>query len=230
MSGDYKVLDLFANPDIDLYNASYRALPFWVFFEARQKSGATDQPMRNFLQRYEAHGNEEQALVEAVADEWAPNNVHRALPHFFALFARERWTGAWKVGPTGGVYGDILGPAGTALSPTATITPVALEDGDSYAASGSVSKLGTDYYRFELGATAAGQTFNVAVDGATGGDFSYYLIWQKSGTWKRATFPFAVTTDLSISETVDLAQADQLVLAISGRGVGGAYSLTASVV
>jgi hypothetical protein len=229
VSRDYKVQDLFSNPDLNLYDATYRALPFWVFFEARQKSNGADQPMRNFLQRYESHGNEEQALAEAVADEWAPNNVHRTLPHFFALFARERWLGAWKVGPTGSVYGDIRGPDDTVLAPTATVVTVPLDDGDMYSASGSVSALGTDYYRLDLGATTAGQTLNVAVDGATGGDFSYYLIWQKAGKWKRASFPFAITTDLSHAETIDLAQADQLVIAVSGRGTGGAYSLTATI-
>jgi len=229
VSADYKVQDLFQNPDFNLYDASYSALPFWVFFEARQKSTPLDQPMRNYLHRYESHGKEEQALAEAIGDEWPPNNVYGTLPHFFALFARERWLGAWKVGPTGSVYGNILGPANKVLAPSTLIVAVPLEDGDTYLGAGSVSGLGSDYYRFDLGATAAAQTMNVVVDGATGGDFSYYLIWQKAGKWKRASFPFATKTDLAHSETIDLAQADQLVIAISGRGKGGAYSIKASV-
>lgn len=230
VSADYKVVDLFGTPDLNLWDATYRALPFWIFFEARQKSAAAEQPMRNFLEHYEAHGIEEQALAEAIADEWAPGNVYRTLPGFFALFARERWIGAWRTGPTGGLYPAITGPAGNVIAPSAAVSGVALDDGDTFTTSGSVSAFGTDYYRLELGPTTAAQTLNVTVDGATGGDFSYYLIWQKAGVWKRATFPFAVTSDLSHSETIDLAQADELVIAISGRGAGGSYSFTAAVV
>ena len=230
VSADYKVVDLFANPDINLWDATYRALPFWIFFEARQKSAAAEQPMRNFLERYEDHGNEEQALAEAIGDEWPAGNVYGTLPGFFALFARERWIGAWRTGPTGGLYPAIAGPAGTIAVPPAAVTAAALDDGDTFAASGGVSAFGTDYFRLELGATTDAQTLNVAVDGAAGGNFSYYLIWQKAGVWKRASFPPAVTSDLSHSETIDLAEADELVVAVSGRGAGGAYSFTAVVV
>lgn len=229
VSGAYKINDLFSNPDLNLFDASYRSLPFWVFFEARQKSTAEDQPMRNFLQRYEAHGNEEQALMEAVGDEWPPNNVYATLPSFFALFARDRWIGHWKIGPTGGVYGEIRGPGDEVLTPSAAVVSVALEDGDVYNSSGSVSGLGTDYFQFDLGASTDGQILTLSVDGATGGDFSYYLIWQKDGNWKRAIFPFTVSSDLSHAETIDHAQADQLVVAISGRGLGGGYGISAAV-
>jgi hypothetical protein len=53
--------------------------------------------------------------------------------------------------------------------------------------------------------------------------------WEKNNTWKRAAFPPGSSGSYSHSEVVSLADADALVLAISGRGVGGAYTLTASV-
>jgi hypothetical protein len=54
-------------------------------------------------------------------------------------------------------------------------------------------------------------------------------VWEKTGAWKRATFPFAVSGSYSQAQTIDLADADSLVLIISGRGAGGAYTLNASI-
>jgi len=230
VSGAYKINDLFSNPDLNLYNASYRALPFWIFFQTRQQDAPDDNPLVSFLQKYEATGDERNALEEVIDEDWPPNNVYGQLDNFFALFSRERRIGAWRQTPTGGQpYATILDPSGNNIVPTLAVTEVSLGLGDSSVNSTSVSPLGSDYYRFNFEGDTGGQTFTVSVTGVAGGNYSYYLLWEKDGTWKKAVFPFGVTGDYSFSETIDLETADSLMLIISGRGSGGAYTITASV-
>lgn len=229
VSGAYKILDLFTNPDINLYDASYRALPFWVFFQARQQSTPGDNPMVGLLQRYQLSGDDELVLEQSVADEWPPNNVHGELAHFFALFSRERTWNAWKTGPCGAVYTDILGPDGNPIAPALTRTEVNLGPGDSYGVTGAVSQLGSDYHRFSFTGAANGATLAISVDGASVGDFSYYLVWEKGGAFARGVFPFTATEDYGFSETIDLSFADSVTMIVSGRGTGGSYTLSASL-
>jgi hypothetical protein len=229
VSGSYKIIDLFSNPDMNLYDASYRALPFWIFYQARQQDSPVDNPMVSFLHKYELSGNEEQALEDGVADEWAPNNVHSQLAHFFALFSRERTRDAWKTGPSGALYADILDPDDNPIGPVLTKIEVPLGLGDSYADAGTISPLGSDYYRFSFAADTDGATLAASVDGASTGDFSYYLVWEKANAFSRGVFPFMATEDYSLSETIDLNFADSVTLIVSGRGIGGTYTLNASV-
>lgn len=229
VSGSYKITSMFTNPDLNLYDASYSALPFWLFFEARQKSNAADNPIRHFLETCEPTGDLTSALEQVIDEEWAPNNVYGQLDSFYALFARERRIGAWKTGPTGGLYPTILAPDGTAVVPNLTVTTVSLGNTDTYSVTQAVSALGSDYYRFAFEADSNGETFSCSVTGVVGGNYSYYLIWEKGGAWRRAAFPFVNSGSYSYSEVVNLAEADALVLIISGRGVGGAYTLNASI-
>ncbi len=229
VSAAYKLLDLFADPDMNLWDASYRALPFWVFFESRQRSDPMDNPLVNFLGKYEAGGDEKTAVAESIEDEWAPNNVYRSLGSFFALFARDRSIGHWKIGPTGAVYGDILDPDDTAVAPALAYVDVALGSGDSYANTATVPQIGSDYYAFKLGTDSGGETLSITVDGVAVGDFSHYQIWRKNGAFTKAVFPFFATGDYSFSTTIDLDDADELELVVSGRGVGGGYSIAASI-
>ncbi len=229
VSGSYKLLDLFTAPDTHLFDASYRALPFWVFFESRQRSDANDNPVLNFLTKYEAHGDEELALEEAVADEWAPNNVYASLPNLFALFSRERQIGAWKTGPTGAVYQDIIGPDGATIEPTLTTVEVPLFSALVYVNVDTVTAMGSDYYRFLLQPGTHGETLSIAVDGAAAGDFSYYLVMNKNGSFQRAIFPFMADNDYSYTDTISLAEADEIVFIVSGRGTGGGYKITVTV-
>jgi len=224
-----KITDLFTNPDLNLYNASYSAVPFWIFFEARQKSSATDNPILHFLTTAEPAGDLQDALQEVIDEEWAPNNVYGQLDNFYALFARERRIGAWKMGPTGNLYSNISDPDGAAITPNLTVTDVPMGLSDTYSVGQTVSQLGSDYYRFVFEPDADGRTFSFSVTGASGGDFSFYLLWDKNNAWKRAAFPPGSTSSYSHSEVINLAEADAMVLVISGRGTGGAYALNASI-
>lgn len=230
VSASNKVTGLFTNPDLNLYNASYQALPFWIFFQTRQQDAPGDNPMVSFLQKYEATGDAAAAAAEVIDEDWPANNVYGQMDTFFALFARDKLLGHWRVTPSGpSPYPTILGPDGATLNPTPAITGVPLGAGDSYSVSASVSAYGSDYFRFSFEPDSAGDTFSFSVTGASGGNYSYYLVWEKAGAWKRATFPFHISGGYSQSSTIDLADADSLVLIVSGRGTGGAYTLNASI-
>ena len=230
VSGAYKIRDLFIDPDMNLYDASYRALPFWLFFDTRQRDTLDDIPLVTFLQKYQTLGDEKQAAEDTIDEDWPSNNVYGQLDHFFALFSRERRIGSWRQTPTGGQpYAQILDPDDNDIVPVLTITDIALSLGDAYTNTETVSGLGSDYYRFVLGSNSDGSTFAVSVDGVAAGDFSYYMLWEKGGKWLRATFPFGVTEDYGISETINLNEADSVMMIISGRGTGGSYTINASI-
>ncbi len=230
VSGAYKVTDLFTNPDLNLYDASYSALPFWLFFDTRQRDSADDIPLVGYLQRYEMTGQEETALGEAIDADWPANNVYGQLDTFFALFSRDRRLGSWKQTPTGAQpYATILGPNGVAITPTLAMTQVPLASGDTYTNMANVSGLGSDYYHFAFEPSANAKTLTISVTGAAGGNYSYYSVWEKGGAFKKATFPFSATGSFSFSQTIDLASADALVFIISGRGAGGGFTVNASL-
>ncbi len=229
VSRDTKITRMFTNPDLNLYDASYSALPFWIFFEARQRSDAEDNPILHYLSTIEPNGDIEGALEEVIDEEWAANNVFGQLDTFYALFARDRHIGHWRSGPLGGFYPSILAPDDTEVTPDLRVTQVALGLSDTYTANESVSPLGSDYYRFSLEADADGQLFSLSVDGERGGDFSYYLIWEKDGSWMNAAFSSVSSGAFSHAEGVNLTNADAVVLVVSGRGAGGNYTLNTSV-
>ncbi|HYN50708.1 MAG TPA: hypothetical protein VES62_07265 [Thermoleophilaceae bacterium] len=229
VSGSYKITDLFTNPDLNLWNASYSALPFWIFFQIRQQDFAGDNAMLSFLQRYQTLGNERTAVAQIIDEDWPPNNVYGQLDTFFALFARDRVLDHWRLGPSGGAYPAILAPNGVAIAPALAVTAVPLGAGDTYVSAGVVSALGTDYYRFAFQSGSTGHDISLSSVVPAGGDYSYYLIWEKAGSWVRAEFPFVSSGNYSLAQTLDLSLADALVVAISGRGLGGPYTLNASV-
>jgi hypothetical protein len=230
----YKMLDLFSNPDLHLYNTSYRALPYWIFFEARQKDSAADNAIVDLLNKYEALDAsttypERTAYSEVIDEDWPENNVYGEVDTFFALFSRDRRLGHWKTGPAGGLYPTILGPDDSEIEPVLTVVEAELGSGDTYENSESVGGYASDYYRLTFDEDSDGRTLDLNVDGASTGDFSFYLIWEKNGSWKRASFPFSLSEDYGASYTLNMSEANNLVLAVSGRGQGGAYTLSASV-
>ncbi len=234
VSGAYKILDLFSNPDLDLYSASYRALPYWIFFESRQKDSSSDNAIVDLLNKYESLDSssiypERTAYAEVIDEDWPENNVYGQADHLFALFSRDRRLGHWKIGPSGILYPTILGPDDNEVEPTLTVTEVNLGSGDTYDNAGTVGGFASDYYRLVFEPETDGQTLDISVDGASSGDFSFYLIWEKNGNWKRAAFPFFLEEDYGSSYTLDIPEANSLILIISGRGIGGSYSLAASV-
>lgn len=228
-SGAYKIEDMFSNPGINLYDASYRALPFWIFFQARQQDNPANNPLVSFMQKYETSGNEDTALQQVISEEWPPNNVYNQVPTFFALFSRERTWNAWRTGPSGGMYPEIRDPDENILSPALTRIEVPLGKGDTYSVGGNVPAIGSVYYRFNFAADADNETLTLSIDGSSTGDFTFYLVWEKGGSFQRGVFPFGLTEDYSFSEVIDRDVADSLTVIVSGRGAGGPFTLNASV-
>lgn len=229
VSRSYKVTDLFTTPDTNLQNAGYAACPFWVFFQVRQQDVAGDNALVAFLQKFEATGNQHQACAEAIDEDWPVNNVYGQIDTFFGLFARERRLGAWRTGPSGGLYPTILGPDGAALAPAVAVADIPLGPSSTQTVSGTVASLGSDYHRIVLGPGTDGRTLTMGVTGAPGADFTFTLIYERAGQFRKAVFPPHLSTAYSGSETVALSEADAVVLVVSGRASGGGYTLTASV-
>jgi len=234
VSGSYKILDLFAEPDHNLYKVSYLALPYWIFFEARQKNSVNDNPLRDFLNKYDALNTsteypERLAYSGVINQHWAHNNVYGQADNFFALFSRCRVLGDWRNGPTGKLYPDILGPDGNKIEPTLAVIEVNLGSGDTYDPEGKVSEFGSDYYRLIFKDDADKEDITINVVGSSTGNFSYYLIWERNGQIKRESFPSALTRNYHVSYTLDLSSENSLLLIISGRDKGGDYSLTVSI-
>ncbi len=231
VSRPIKLETLFENPDANLYDAEYQALPFWLFFDTRQRDSISDNPMNTLLQQFQTHGDMQKATEDTIASDWPPNNVYNQLDSFFALFSRERLIGAWRQTPTGGQpYAQILDPDDNVINPTLTVFDVHLSSGDTYTNTiDSVPQLGSDYYRFILNANTDGKILTISSNGSTLGDFSYYVVWEKNGRFALASFPSGANEDYGFSETIDLNKSDSIVLITSGRGTGGTYTIDASV-
>ena len=230
ISGSYKLEDLFNTPYLNLLQASYRALPFWIFFETRQKDTPDDNPLLPYLQEYERTGDELNSADTVIDQDWPANNVYGQMDTFFALFSRERRIGAWRQTPWGGQpYSTILDPDDNNIIPQLQIVDILLGAGDSYNSASSVTQYGSDYYRFKLASDTDGLTLTISVEGVVGGDYSYYLIWEKDDAFTKAVFPFASITTYGFTETVDLDTANSVMIIISGRGIGGAYTINSSV-
>lgn len=236
VSGLFKILDLFAVPDNNLYRVSYRSLPYWIFFEARQKNSVNDNPLRDFLNKYDAVNTstnypERVAYSEVINQHWPQNNVYGKADNFFALFSRCRLLGDWRDTPTGEqLYPTICGPDGNIIEPTLAVTEeVYLGSGDTRNILGSVKQFGSDYYRLIFEDDADKELLTINVDGSSTGDFSYYLIWERNGQFEGESFPSKQTKDYSGSYTLDLSSGSSLFLIVSGRNKGGDYSLTASI-
>jgi hypothetical protein len=229
VSRSYKITDLFATPDTNLQNAGYAACPFWVFFQVRQQDVPGDNALLTLLQKFEATGNQYQACAETIDEDWPPNNVFGQIDTFFALFARERRIGAWRTGPTGGLYPTILGPDGATLSPTVAASDVNLGPASTQTVPGSVTSLGSDYIRLVLGPGTDGRTLSMGVAGSAGTDFTVTLVHERAGQFRKAVFPPGATTSWSGTEVINLSEADAIVVIVSGRAAGGGYTLTASV-
>ncbi|MFX0107864.1 MAG: hypothetical protein ACFE7R_06255 [Candidatus Hodarchaeota archaeon] len=230
VSLDYKMHTIFNTPDYNLLTSSYRALPFWIFFDTRQRDDPDDIPLVRMLEEYEIDGDIVRAANDTIIDDWPPNNVYNQLDSIFALFARERRKGNWEQTPTGGhPYAHILDSDGNDINPVLQVLDVDLSFGDTYSVSTSVNPLGSDYYHFILNTNTAGKTISVDVDGSAYGDFSFYTIWEKDGVFKMARFPSVGPTDYAFSETIDLDYANAMILIVSGRMSGGGYSLSASI-
>lgn len=230
VSKDYKMNTIFDTPDSNLLTASYSALPFWIFFDTRQRDDPDDIPLVRMLQEYEIDGDIVRSANDTIVDDWPPNNVYNQLDSLFALFARERRMGAWEQTPTGGhPYRDILDSDGNVITPTVQVLDVNLSLGDTYVVTTAVNPLASDYFHFILDPNTAGKTLAISVDGSSLGDFSFYTIWEKDGSFKRAMFPMVGSDDHAFSESIDLDFANALVMIVSGRMKGGSYDLNANV-
>ncbi len=230
VSLDYKMHEIFNIPDTNLLTASYKALPFWIFFDTRQRDDPNDIPLVRMLQEYEIDGDIVRSANDTIFDDWPPNNVYNQLDSLFALFSRERRIGAWEQTPTGGhPYRDILDSDGSVISPTLQILDVNISFGDTYSVTTTVNPLASDYYNFILDPNTAGKTIAISVDGSSVGDFSFYIIWDKDGRFKTAIYPFFSEEDYGYSETIDLDFANNLMQIVSGRMNGGTYTLTTNV-
>lgn len=230
VSFDYKINTIFDTPDYNLQTASYSALPFWIFFDTRQRDAPDDIPLVRMLQEYEIDGDIVRAANDTIIDDWPTGNVFNQLDSLFGLFARERRIGAWEQTPTGGhPYRDIRDSDGNIVNPTLQLVDVSISLGDIYSLSTLVNSLGTDYYKFNLDPNTDGKTLNISLTGDSSGDFTFFIIWEKDGHYMNSMFPFARNLPYGFSETIDLGYANTVTLVVSGRMTGGSYLLYANV-
>lgn len=233
VSGSYKILDLFDDPDYNLYQNSYEALPYWIFFETRQTEPGRDNPISELLQKYyeldvSTVDPEREAYSQVINNN--PNNLYKQKDNFFALFSRCRRLGEWRNDPDGkSLYPQILDPYDNEIEPILSVTEANIGSGDTYTNQGNVSEFGSDYYRMVFEEDADKKNLTIKVDGSQTGNYSYYIIWEHNGQCKNEEFPSALTEGFNKSWVLDLSSANSLSFIISGRGKGGDYSLTASI-
>jgi hypothetical protein len=221
---------LFANPNRNVFNSFYDALPFWLFVDTHLRRSADDVPMADFMRRYESSGDERKVLSDVIAAGLPAGDVYGKLDHFIAWFARERLTGGWRTTPAGGQpYATILGPDGAPLNPQLAVTDIPVAKGQPFRREIVVTPFGATYFRFRFADDAGGRLLKVSVKRSGCGNFAYHSIWRKGGRLVVSSFPHAVSGDLAFTEKLDPAVADELVLIVSGRKDGGLFTLNAAI-
>jgi len=108
VSRDCKVDTLFKDTKMDLYEADYTAMPFWIFFVKGNHEHSNDQVMVKFFEKCECLQDERRALKETIEE------TYGAVDGFFNAFAGERKWGFWT-GTCSAPYNCILGPQGKDL-------------------------------------------------------------------------------------------------------------------
>jgi hypothetical protein len=108
VSNDCKVDTLFKDCKMDLYEADYTAMPFWIYFVQGNQEHPNDHLMVKFFEKCEQLQNVRLALNEVIQE------TYGSVDGFFKAFAAERKNGFWSnacVSP----YKCILGPDGKDL-------------------------------------------------------------------------------------------------------------------
>jgi hypothetical protein len=108
VSRDCKVDALFKDTKMDLYEADYTAMPFWIYLVQGNREHPNDQLMVKFFEKCEQLQDERQALKETIQE------AYGSVGGFFNAFAVERKRGFWA-GTCGAPYNCILGPQGKDL-------------------------------------------------------------------------------------------------------------------
>jgi hypothetical protein len=111
VSRSCKVVDMFKNTSIDLYEAEDMALPFWIYFVSGNSGAPKDQLMVKLFEKCEEQrGDLKDALFDVIRD------AYGSVDSFFLRFALERRNGFWlEPASQSGNYGRILGPDGKDL-------------------------------------------------------------------------------------------------------------------
>lgn len=230
LSRDSKLTDLFDAPDANLFNTSYESLPFWIFFETRHADSPNDNLLVSFLEKCDLIGDERTALRQAISEDWPDGSEFKDLGNLFTLFSSERISGQWRVNAAGGRnYDTILGPDGDPISPSLTVINVPLLAGTTYNNDTTVSSLGSDYYRFDLGSDTQGHALQISIDIVDGGELTSCLAREKALTIVSTSFSVVVNTNFSMTEGIDLSLAENVYLIVSGRDLGGRYRISARV-
>jgi hypothetical protein len=160
-----KIAMLFENPDTGLFQASYGALPFWIFFEAQ----SIDNPMLRLFKRMSALHDPKLAITNllGLAD----------FETFYKSFAIACYHGAWRNRHDGTLlYPNLAAPNNAAPSVDAYIRSEILQHKIAVNMFGLVSPFGADFFKFRLlQIQSRTVSFNLSVkDGA---EYSIHLFF-----------------------------------------------------
>jgi hypothetical protein len=108
VSNDCKVDTLFRDTDMDLYEADYTAMPFWIYFVQGNHENPNNQLMVKLFEKCEQCQDERLALNEVIKE------TYGSVDGFFSAFAKERRNGFWS-DACAIPYKSILGPDGNDL-------------------------------------------------------------------------------------------------------------------
>ncbi len=224
-----KVTSLFGNPGKSLFNSGSSALPFWIFFHLRHLDIRIDHPLEAFLSKYEQVGNQVKALKEFLAESWPDESPNREIDGFYSLFCQERLSSTWNEGRNHGLsYPSIRGPDGISIDPDLAVTDLLLTSGSSFSHPGFVTRYGTDYYKFGLHPNTNGAELKLKVAGEEFGDYRFTKVYQKERAIKKVV-ESPEASELDDSEYINTEFSDSITIVVSGRNVGGAYSISVSI-
>ncbi|MCG8417276.1 MAG: hypothetical protein MJE77_04945 [Proteobacteria bacterium] len=220
-----KVTRIFDEPDRPLYDASYYAVPFWLYYHHELDVDQKD-PMVAYFESYDEIGYEEDVLASRIGADWTSSEAEPSVDNFFSTFSMARVHGDWR----SPALQPILGRDDIDVSdPHVFMNEVELTRDAAFSQTDSVSQLGSDYYRFGFDPEDDGNMIHLAIEGAPDGDFAYYLAWEWDGHIIAKSFPFWLDNQLTWSTPFRPGYVDAMVVIVSGRDIGGDYTIRASM-
>ncbi len=219
----------FSNTRESLLTLDYESLPFWIFFEARNKTRPDENPIAELFRRGREIRKILPTIKESIRRAWPEDSVYGSLHSFFALWARERLTGRWRETREGvDLYPEILYSRHmTPIRPELTVDDVELRF-DRANVHGDVAPLASRYFRIDLPGNNEGRNVRVRIEGEEGGDFTFDLLWERNEKIEPADPAFHESLHLDRTERIRRG-ARALYVIVSGRYRGGAFDLSATV-
>ncbi len=218
---------LFTDPNQSLFEASYKATPFWIFIQGMQSDKYSNAIVELFKQFEDLTGSIMGAVETVLELAWNSAQPYSRFDFNFMLFNWARINDLWRqkrngylsLGP---LYPVIKTSDGATITPKLTISTHNLSKDQSFSTAASVEEYGTQYYQVNLGNNTSGVGLyeETKTDGVK---YLYTNSWLLNGQVQLSDvsdISRLVQGNLGTMYSITLSYANQFVFTVSADQLG----------